>query len=696
MRGWAGLAVAAMLLGGFLRWSGLDRDVVDFVVSQNPTARQGQAYYSFHPDENSVVSGALALDDPLHPPFTMYGALPFYVLRSTLAALDRVGVAVQHETTIHRVAKALSAALASLCLLVVWHLGRRLLSPATAALAVLFLAVAPAAIQQAHYGTVDSLFCLLTTASLAAILGASQRPSWRASIVAGVLIGLAASVRLNALLLGPVLVVAHLTCQGSTGDRWRQRLADPRLWASCGAIVVTTVAIQPWLLLSPMRLWTVEGANDFAHVMTIVRGATPQLYTLQYTGTTPFLYQWTHLLPLAFGWPMTVATALGLGFALRSLDARRGVLVLWIGLYLLTAGPLFVKPVRYLLPIVPPLLLLAADLCRWCWSQAPGKARWVLRLAVLSVVVHAVLYGLAYHNVWSQEDSRIQAGRWIAENVPAGARIAVEQGAFPLGPVIDSQRYEQADLGISTFFNARGQLLSRTIVNMLDRRLGGADYVAITDVNRLTNLTAAPEALPVVASFYRHLTQEQLGYRLVRRFKVYPELWGLRFNDDGAEHSFLGFDHPAVLLFARDPEAQARAAWDLWAEGLAGESFDVDADLDAGVAALRRGDTDQATRLFDQASGNPVSGTLARLLVSLARSQADKPGEPVAVHWIVAMSLADLGLPATALQLLTDVAPSKTCSDAPGYAMIAENLSRLEYDAQAAAVLRLASTLCDP
>jgi hypothetical protein len=54
-----------------------------------------------------------------------------------------------------------------------------------------------------------------------------------------------------------------------------------------------------------------------------------------------------------------------------------------------------------------------------------------------------------------------------------------------------------------------------------------------------------------VTSFYRHLTEGSLGYRLIRRIKIYPEFFGIRFDDDGVEYSFLG-------VGSLDPEFEGR------------------------------------------------------------------------------------------------------------------------------------------
>ena len=53
------------------------------------------------------------------------------------------------------------------------------------------------------------------------------------------------------------------------------------------------------------------------------------------------------------------------------------------------------------------------------------------------VVVIGVLstgwYGVAFARIYTDEDSRIQASRWIVAEVPEAHAIGVEQGGFSLG-----------------------------------------------------------------------------------------------------------------------------------------------------------------------------------------------------------------------------------------------------------------------
>ena len=55
----------------------------------------------------------------------------------------------------------------------------------------------------------------------------------------------------------------------------------------------------------------------------------------------------------------------------------------------------------------------------------------------------------------------------------------------------------------------------------------------------------------VVKQYYRDLFAGQLGFRLVKAFKVYPSLFGHDIVDDGAELTFRLFDHPKVFVFSR-------------------------------------------------------------------------------------------------------------------------------------------------
>ena len=117
----------------------MTRGISDF----DPTRQfDQQTFDHFHPDEETLIRGALA--------FT--GVLP------GAPALDMGSV--QGQVWIYMTARLFAAALSCMSLLLVCWLGRRCFGEWAALLATFFTAVAPVVVQQAHFFTVDGVFLL--------------------------------------------------------------------------------------------------------------------------------------------------------------------------------------------------------------------------------------------------------------------------------------------------------------------------------------------------------------------------------------------------------------------------------------------------------------------------------------------------------------------------------------------------------
>ena len=91
---------------------------------------------------------------------------------------------------------------------------------------------------------------------------------------------------------------------------------------------------------------------------------------------------------------------------------------------------------RYLLPIVPLLLLLAARVCVELVDLARPRARRVAVPAAVVVLAVALVLPLAdsiaFDRALSGTDTREVAREWIQRNVPAGSLIAIENYGPPL------------------------------------------------------------------------------------------------------------------------------------------------------------------------------------------------------------------------------------------------------------------------
>ena len=654
------LLALIVVLGVYTRTTGFDRGASDFVLPERTNAGLRTEFYTFHPDERTLIEAALALWNPLHPPLTVYGMLPLYLLRGSLslfASLPPWSAEMLGDPAVARqayhVARGLAILISFLTMVLIWRLGLRLFDRWVAGLAALLTACAPLAIQLAHFYTVDGLFTLMSLAALSALLVALEKPDWRWYILCGILIGAAAAVRLNGLLLGVVLLIGHLLRQRS----WRS-LFQARLWLAGGVALLTLTALQPFLVTQPSLLLHAESTDDLAYALRIARGEVLVIWSLADLHTLPYLHHWRHLWPQVVGWPLTLSFAAGIGYALWRREWRRGLILVWCGIYFLTIGGLHAKPVRYLLPLLPFLCLLAADV--GVAAIKSRRFRLVGGLVSALVLLYTATYGLAFASIYAREDSRIQAGRWIAAHLPPGSRIGVERGAFAVTPLISQKKFDPLLLGANTLFESRGYLTCRGGLAFLQGRLQDLEYIAITDANRHLHFAAAPCLSPAMTEFYAKLMGGELGFDLVQRFKTYPTLGGLQWKDDSFEPTFLGFDHPAVSLFARRSPQAVEQALAHWRDALEENPCCGDRQLADIVGALKTGELEnvlERVQVFVDRHPREKIGHLFAAEVyrrqgrSKARNRAHldflsgyEPHRAFFLPWACGMSLVELGL----------------------------------------------------
>ena len=490
-----------------------------------------------------------------------------------LAGLD----SHQIEKTAYSALRLVAGLLSWGSLWLVWLMGRRAFGRRIALVGTALVAVAPLGVQQAHFFTVDNVFLLLMLAVFYVLMEILEEGRYRSYIVAGALIGAIGAVRLNGLLLGIVLLAGH--CLGGEAEGWKKRcrrLLDSRLWVAGGAALVVLGLLQPFLITNPGLLLRMDSTDDFLYSLKIARGEFLHPWSLADVHTVPYLHYWTDLWPLGVGWPLTLFSALGLVHALWKRRLVKTLMASWCILYFLQIGGLHTKHVRYLLPMLPFLALLAADLCAAVWR----RNRYAGSVLAGGLVAYTSFYGLAFARIYRTEDSRIQAARWIAEQLPGGARIGVERGGFSMAGMIADERFEKEPMDVTALFGTAKYMSCRPGSEYLRERMQGLDYIAVIDANRYRQFIAVADRYPALGGFYHRLWAGELGYKLVRRFKAYPSFAGVTFRDDGAEPSFLGFDHPAVVVFEREEPESVDRAWERWLEEIGQEGDCIDGSLE--------------------------------------------------------------------------------------------------------------------
>jgi len=537
-----------------------------------------------HPDERQIyfitlglawpdsLAQALSPASPLNPHFFAYGSLPFYLLKIVAAALGALWPLVRDPDNLHLVGRPLAVLfdLGTVCL--TYRLGRRLWPGqegrrlALAAAALISLAVLH--IQLAHFYTVDPLltFLVLLTLNLAADVARQGGRSRQAALGAALGLALATKVSASPLLL-VILVATSRAGQGADGPRSSGRLAFFRSLALILTVAgAVFVASQPYALID----WPTF-VEQTLRESQIAWGRLDVPYTLQYIGTLPYLYSLRQTALWALALPVGLAAWAGLAASLarwlRRAPRADTLLMAWAGPYLAITGLLFTRYLRYTLPLLPILCLLAARLGQEVWQRVgAGRRRWLLAAGAGLLAGAAVAYALTFQTIYASPHTWIAASEWLYERAPAGSTLAVEDWdvALPLPLEIAGRpcRIEEYDVRRLTLY---AEPDDRAKWQRLTEELAASEYVVIASRRAYGSLPRLPERYPLTARYYELLFSDRLGFELLAEFERGPGWLNPRLAPlpDAApallypDESFVVYDHPRTLILGNEEHLSA-------------------------------------------------------------------------------------------------------------------------------------------
>ena len=397
-----------------------------------------------------------------------WGTLPLFATKAVADVMDAApiggpsgGGTWGNFDHIHLVGRALSALVDIGSIIVMFLLGSYLFNRRVGLLAAFLLSVTVLNIQYAHYFVVDSFLAFLSLLSLYFAVRAAKEGGRLNFVLAGVMFGAALASKGSAAPLALIIAMAAAiqawpiikerwtASEGETtpASLWSKELREPLFGLALAAVAAFAVfrvaqpyafdGLFPWNISDIWRT-DVEAVYDRS---TGVGGWPPGV---RWIGQARWLYPLHNMLVWGMGIPLFLAAAGGLLYAAWRV-ARRGEIILlllltWIVVIFVWQGGLFISYMRYLLPIYPPLVLLAAYglLALWQateWKSVPARLqrlwpslssylRVAGRVTVAAVVVLTLLWAFAFTNVYRSPLTRVEASRWIYANVPAGSQIA--------------------------------------------------------------------------------------------------------------------------------------------------------------------------------------------------------------------------------------------------------------------------------
>lgn len=588
-----------LLIAASLRWYGIAWD----------------SGYLFHPDERKILLVAADLhlpaslleffsaDSPLNPKFFAYGSFPIYLLKvlSIFAPPIDLNVPWREDfVSMAMLGRVLSVLFDLGTIGMTFLLARRFYNSTVGLLASVCIAVTVLHIQLAHFYAVDTLLTLLVLVTIYFAARYAESNSRRDAVLIGVTFGLALATKISAAPLIAPIVVAGVRAAELDADQRGQtqkivvnprssareavRLQLRRIWQVrqtlariLGAALATFILTQPYALLDPIRYLGQVGTE-----LLVARGWLDYPYTRQYADTLPAVYPimqssvWGMSLPLGI-----LAWAGSALFAWRWWRTRNwmdGFILAWAVCYFLSIGFQYAKYLRYLLPLLPFLFLMAsAVLIHPERSQAGSQdvsriTHHVLRFTFYVSIFIAFIYALSFDSLYSRQHPWLTISQWMYANIPAQSTLAIEHWDDALPVPIRTDTAEHTPKEYRTLVLPMYDVDDAKKMDTLVEMLSASDYIVLATQRLSATIMRLPQRYPVSSRYYRLLFDGKLGFELEAHALNGIALDGIAILDDRfngetysqlprsdasawnwgrADESFTVYDHPMPLVFKK-------------------------------------------------------------------------------------------------------------------------------------------------
>jgi 4-amino-4-deoxy-L-arabinose transferase-like glycosyltransferase len=386
----------------------------------------------FNPDEAShFVPRAVRLHqiggfDPgyfLNPPLITY---VFYVVFAIwFGGSDGVAaVAASDPAAPYLVARVVVAVMGAIGVVVVYLVGRVLIDRRAGLVAATLMAVSFLPVHWSHFATNDVAAMVAGTVSLLGSVIVLKSHHLGGYVLAGVGLGLAIGTKYTAGVVILALLAAAII-------HWR----DEHGRAVIGLLVAGACSIAAFLLAVPTLVTDSQAVLDDLLRLNPSGGTGPKIGQAQESGH--LYYGW--VLTWGIGWPACALAVVGAAWTVIRNRTMAAVLLPAPILYIAFMGGQAAFFGRWLLPVLPFVLLLAAlgavrltDAIteRRGWSPTP-----ILALVTVAMCLQSVIHVVHMNTLLGRTDTREEAVDWMRDNLPVGTNF-VNSGVL-VRPMID-------------------------------------------------------------------------------------------------------------------------------------------------------------------------------------------------------------------------------------------------------------------
>ena len=553
-----------LLLGAFFRFKGLDWD-------------EG---HHLHPDERFLTMVVHDLKWPadvgeyfdetrsgLNPrnvghSFFGYGTLPTTLIKAITLLINK-----SDYDNISIIGRFICGLLDLLVIIFIFLIGRILYDDdRIALLASFFYSVTVLPIQISHFYSVDSFANFFIIVSIYFLVRIQKYNKIKDYFFCGIFFGLAISSKISILtfvIIFPLVTIYHL-CKSKTDDASTEIIKSILKFSLTLVIAFLTFricqpdAFQTSCLFSFNNRWL----KTMSDMSSLMKGTVDYPPSHQWANRIPIWHPWKNMVIWGMGIPLGITAWTGLIFSFILLIKKQSwkhlIPVSWIVFIFLYHGTQFIMPMRYFLPIYPMMVIIAAWFLINIYILIYTKL--IPKILIGIIALGTLLWAFSFLSIYTHPHTRIEASRWIYENIPSSSTIATEHwdDILPLSIKNKPPLIHYKNILLELYNDDTPEKLDK-LVNQLD----SADYIIISSNRLYDSITRLPMRYPMTIKYYDALFNGTLGFEKVAEFTSYPNLFGLKFPDQCAEEPFTVYDHPKVQIFKKNSSYNSENAKDI-------------------------------------------------------------------------------------------------------------------------------------
>ena len=496
--------------------------------------------HSFHPDERNIAASVsrVRFPDKLDPEFFAYGSFPIYIYRTAGEVLLKVtkDTSWNYEWgNINLVGRFFSALFSTLTIPLIYVLGRRLFNRYVGLFSAFFFSFCVGVIQTAHFAVTESILIFSVVSVTLLSLLILEHPTKKINyLLLGGLFGASLASKMSTI----SFLIIPLTSFFLTFNKrdYKHRFIS--------IISFFVLGILIFLILNPYTVLRFEKfLESMRYESSVVSGALPVVYTLQFDKTFPYVFQIEN-----FFWQMGILAGFSVAGmivifseGIKNRNKKYILFSLFPILYFAYVGSWHTKFIRYMDPLLPFLSISAAFFLYLLIKDFKKLGK----LISVVVVLLTILWTIAFFLIYARGQTRITASRWIYENINPGADILTEHWDDGLPLTINSNNPGQYKIDQLAIYDEDNE----NKVNYFSDKLSEADFVVINSRRLYGTLINLDDKYPITQRYYKLLFSGKLGYEKVAEFSSYPKVLGFEINDDRSEETFQVYDHPKVMIF---------------------------------------------------------------------------------------------------------------------------------------------------